>query len=293
MNISRILIKFLWKDFGAVKIFCTILCLGLIFDIFFKFLVEKPTLTSATKTFFTGRNFPVITLCHHEQIDKPSLESNGFKNFYYYRTGLPLTNGNGTHVKISWNVNGSEGAIEDKIAFLKSAMDCPWNSSFSFEKIRNDFEGNMLERKPLYFHLTRALYPNHRCCKANIKDHYDANIIKAIRIADTTLKPNKNLSSYKIYLSDQISDSPFTLAKKFDLGDEIAITSDETGWHKRYKIKVSQEKHVEGDPKYPCIKYHQHGEYGECLEKEMIKHVKKQLNCTPPWVTDNKVLKKE
>ena len=174
-----------------------------------------------------------------------------------------------------------------RIALLKSAMDCPRKSSFWFKKKHKDFEKNLVERKPLSFSLTRALYP--KCCKINLPDLEDVNIVKAIRIADASLNSEVHFRSYKLYLSDQISDSPFTLAKNFNLGDEVTITNDDIGMHKRYKVKVSQEHHVEGNPKYPCIKCLKHGEYGECLEKEMIEITKKLLNCTPPWITDNKV----
>ena len=292
LNRPKIIVKFLWNNFGALKIFSTVLCLYLILDLFQQYLFKKPTLTSTTRTFLTSKNFPVITLCHQEQIDKESLESNGFKNIFYYRTGMgDITYRNGTHQRVSWKGNGSKTVYEvhDEIPLLKSAIDCPKNSSFWFERKQNDLENNRVGRKRLSFKLTRALYPNHRCCKVNIQNLEDVNIIKAIRIADTTLNSNKNFSSYKLYLSDQISDSPFKLAKEFNLGDEMSITSKEIGLHKRYKVKVSQEHHVEDDPKYPCIKYHENGEYGECLEQEMIKNVQRQLNCTPPWVTDNKV----
>ena len=292
MKMLKIIFKYLSNNYGALKIVCTSLCFGLIFDIFLKYLVEKPTLTSSTRTIFTGWNFPVITVCHHEQIDKQSLESNGFKNLYYYRTGEgDISYKNESHQKIGWNGNGSKSVFEvhGKIALLKSAMDCPKNSSFWFEKKHKYTEENLVGRKQLSFNLTRALYPNHKCCKINLPYLEDVNIIKAIRIADTSLNSDIRFRSYKVYLSDQISDSPFTLAKDFNLGDEVTIKNDDIGTHKRYKIKVSQEHHVEGNPKYPCIKYLKHGEYGECLEKEMIKITKKQLNCTPPWITENKV----
>ena len=292
MKIPKIIQKYLWKNFGAVKISCTALCFVLIFDLFIKYFVEKPTLTSSTKTDITSKNFPMVTVCHHEQIDKSSLETNGFKNSFYYRSGF--SNNNGTHHKISWNGNSSKSVYEvyDKITLLKSVTECPKDSSFWYTKKLKDFEGNLVGEKPINFNLTMALYPNHKCCKAILPNLEDVDIIKGIRIADRSHNFNTNFRSYKLYLSDQISDSPFTLAKNFNLGDEITITNNETiELHKRYKVKVSQENHVEGDQKYPCINYVKHGEYGECLEKEMIKIVQKQLNfnCTPPWLTENEV----
>ena len=296
MQTLRIIFKFLWNNYGALKILFMAAGFYLIFDLFWKYLVEKPTLTSSTRTEITSRSFPVITVCHLEQIDKSSLESNGIKNLFYYRSGEgdPSYN-NGTHQTISWNGNSSKSVFEvyDDIALLKSAIDCPKNSSFWYRKKRQDSKDrrNLVGRKRLFFNITMALYPNYKCCKANLPNLEDVEIVKAIRIADTSLNSEKNFTtSFKLYLSDQISDSPFTLAKNFNLGDEITITNDETiELHKRYKVQVSQEHHIEGDPKYPCINYLEHGEYGKCLEKEMVKSVLKHLNCTPPWLTANKV----
>ena len=161
MRISKIIRKYLWNNFGAVKISCTALCFVLIFDLFIKYFVEKPTLTSSTRTDITSRNFPMITVCYYEQIDKSSLESNGIKNLFYYRTGEgdPSYN-NGTHHKISWNGNSSKSVYEvyENMTLLKSAMDCPKNSSFWYKKKRKDFEGNLVGRKPLYFNLNSETF---------------------------------------------------------------------------------------------------------------------------------------
>ena len=44
------------------------------------------------------------------------------------------------------------------------------------------------------------------------------------------------------------------------------------------------------DPRNPCIDYKVKGEYGGCIEKEMRRQNSKFLNCTPPWMTDNRNL---
>ena len=72
--------KYVWKNFGALKFFCTLTCLYLLYDLFYQFFVLKPTLTQTSKQKFTSRNLPAITLCHHEQFDLSNLEANGFQN---------------------------------------------------------------------------------------------------------------------------------------------------------------------------------------------------------------------
>ena len=113
------------------------------------------------------------------QIDKSGLETNGFKNSFYYRSGgrSPSSN-NGTHNKISWNGNSSESVYEvyDKITLLKSVTDCPRNSSFRYKKKLKDFEGNLVGEKPLNFSLTMALYPNYKCCKTKLPNLEDVDI---------------------------------------------------------------------------------------------------------------------
>ena len=70
------------------------------------------------------------------------------------------------------------------------------------------------------FILERAVYPNHVCCRAVYPDLEDVNVIKGIRISDVSLKTQELLNSYKIYLSDTIIESRFTLAKQIIIGDQ-------------------------------------------------------------------------
>ena len=57
-----------------------------------------------------------------------------------------------------------------------------------------------------------------------------------------------------------------------------------------YKIKIIEHHNLERDPNYPCIDYKIPGDYGNCLEEEILKENSKFVNCTPPWMTDNEDL---
>ena len=91
MNMS-VIRKYLWQNFGAVKIVCTLTCFYLLYDLFYQFFVLKPTSTQTSKQKFTSRNLPTLTLCHNEQFDLSNLEANGFNNHLSYRSGTKFLN---------------------------------------------------------------------------------------------------------------------------------------------------------------------------------------------------------
>ena len=74
---------------------------------------------------------------------------------------------------------------------------------------------------------------------------------------------------------------------KYMLGNKLE--SPKEGFMK-YKVKVLEDIKLEDDPKKPCTDYKIRGEYARCVENEIIQQNLKYLNCTPPWMTENKDL---
>ena len=54
-----------------------------------------------------------------------------------------------------------------------------------------------------------------------------------------------------------------------------------------YKVKISQEIHLENDPNYDCINYKFPGEYDRCLRNEYTRASVDIIGCAPSWVTKN------
>ena len=141
MNMS-VIRKYLWQNFGAVKIVCTLTCLYLLYDLFYQFFVLKPTSTQTSKQKFTSRNLPTLTLCHNEQFDLSNLEANGFNNHLSYRSGTKFFND--SHVMISWNGNKMKNVEElyNNLSYIKSPLDCPSDLVVWFVKKHEDVDGN-------------------------------------------------------------------------------------------------------------------------------------------------------
>ena len=55
-----------------------------------------------------------------------------------------------------------------------------------------------------------------------------------------------------------------------------------------FKIKVHQEIQLEDNPNYICRNYDSPGEYDSCLEAEFTRQSLSLLNCTPPWLTEDR-----
>ena len=64
-------------------------------------------------------------------------------------------------------------------------------------------------------------------------------------------------------LSDQSSASIFKTQGLNMKGDRL-VTGEDSVF--KYYIRISEEIHVTGDPKFSCTEYHQPGAYHNCLE---------------------------
>ena len=100
---------------------------------------------------------------------------------------------------------------------------------------------------------------------------------------------NTSLDSYKFFIVDQFASSILDQYNS-NLLDNKITTSLKTKGRRHYKIKVMENVHLEGNPKYSCKNYNTRGEYRECVESAIIRKNSKYLHCTPPWMTDNEDL---
>ena len=81
----------------------------------------------------------------------------------------------------------------------------------------------------------------------------------------------------------------FSFHKTKILGDKIVTKPDLHGFLS-YKIEIKEEIHLEDDPNYKCIDYNIAGDYHKCLEKVVMSNTFNYMNCTPPWMTEDKDL---
>ena len=262
------------KDYNILKIVFSILTSYFIFDTFYTWLVRQPTYTSLENRPITGDDFPDIMVCPQPTIDKNVLQSKGYPGNDAYFKGLikPSAVREENKSEVTWAGNGSEDILKvyHDISNLKSTNECG--------EIQFNFDGVTLNKT-----FTRSLSPYHMCCKITPPKMFQSSPLEYLAIK--FMENNTHIDSYKVFLADQFATSILDQYSTLMLGDKI-VTTPEDGFN-HFKVKMSEDVKLQGDPNYPCMNYNERGEYSKCVENEMVEENLKYLNCTPPWMTDN------
>ena len=277
----------LGKDYRFLKLVFIVIGSCLIFDLFYTYLVVKPTYTSVERREIRAEDFPDILLCPEPSVVPFALEARGYEEGANYFLGID----NIGLRQIGWagnNTSEDVKTVSDEISVLKSAKDCPGgNESFIYYGDTEEFI------ELVQFELTKAL-TYHRCCK--LIQPKTSHPVMWIEFAWPAFNDKGNPElAFKVFLADQLTSSYFDLHKTIMLGDGIdsqkasGLMNYQVGI-RNYKVKIMEDQKLEGDPNYPCIHYNAIGKYSKCIEDEMVRQNLIFLNCTPPWMTDNEVL---
>ena len=263
------------KDYKILKFSFIIFASYLIIEEFYSFIKLKPTYTSEEKRYLNVNDFPDILLCPEPSMNINAVISRGYPGSGTYYKGILSSK---SLDQISWAGNNSEDVknVSGEISMLKSIEDCPHGPPRSFFWFKNR---KSQTRENANFILSRALSPYHTCCKVvppKISQDYP---MISLQFAFSN---NSRVTSFTMFLADQMTSSIFDLHKSTMLGDKII--SGDNGFI-NYKVKIIEEERLQDDPKYPCIDYNIHGQYATCVENEMIRQNFLFLNCTPPWMT--------
>ena len=144
--------RFLWNDFGILKLITTLCFLSLLIDEIYVCVVKKPTLTTNVKEDLSKEDFPSVTLCPGPSIDYDELHSRGYIDIWEYKSGLRLSSGKDVKI-IGWTGNKSETMpeVSSAISVLKSVLDCPETNSSSVwwgrNKYNKDDKGSLHKKK--------------------------------------------------------------------------------------------------------------------------------------------------
>ena len=242
----------------------------------------KPTLTSSTKRKYKPEDFPEILLCPEPSIDIQALKSLGYTSKESYQAGFDDNEFSSQF--LGWTGNNSESVEEviKKISVLKAAEDCAIEGKSKIWYTTKEKEEGVSEN--IKFKLKHALYPHHLCCELITPKAASHHHIAAISLRFSFL--NKSFGSFEIFFGDKLN-SFFSLHKTRILGDKIIAKSDSNGYL-NFIIEIEEDQHIEDDPNYSCTDYKIEGEYHKCLENEYVTKMLNLLNCTPPWLTENK-----
>ena len=265
------------KEYRILKLIFIILGLWLVFYSFYTFLAVKPTYTSNEKRKMTAEDFPEILVCPEQAFDKEALLLYDYSGLAAYIRGKKNKHKNSTYVSWGGKTTKDITKLSKAISTIKSVQKCP-NIVWRFQSLTSH-----KTVKNTKIELTRALDPYHMCCK-----YIPPKLSKFYPVIDFRLEASKtNVTSFKVFMADQLTASYFDLHKKIMIGDKIVTVND--GWT-NYKVQIIENNMIEGDPKYECIGYKIKGKYAKCIENEIIRENSKFLNCTPPWMTENETL---
>ena len=267
------------KNYKILKLIFLIFGSCLILSEFYIFFVLKPTYTSKVHRKLNVEDFPEIILCPEPSINIEAAQSRGYVGEQEYFLGI-WDHWAASLEQFGWAGNNSEDVkkVYDDISNVKTLEDCPNGINVFWYKDNETFQFPHVE-----FELTKALYPNHVCCKVVTPKFSQFYPLAGIQIA------SPNNGSFKLFMADQLTASYFDGQKTVMLGDKIV--SGDNGIA-NYKVKIFEETRleVEGDSQTRCIDYKIRGEYARCMENEILRQNSQFLNCTPPWMTYNEDL---
>ena len=273
--------NYVGKEYRIFNLGFAIFTSYLLIDELKLYFIYKPTFTSIVQTKLKPGHFPNILICPYPSYDLEELQSIGYDHSYDYSSGLS-EEGN----LIGWRGNNSEddlAAITHNLSVIRTLQDCP--------QIKAKFEQNgIMVKKTLSRQLSRAVYPNGRCCRVIIPEIAKSNIVHRLyfRIYVNKYK-NNNVKGFKMILSEPRSSSIFR-QHEFSIDGDRLIAPRKAVGYQEYKVKIMEEFHLEDDPNFVCDNYNQVGQYDRCLEQEFVQQSVEILNCTPPWITDNQSL---
>ena len=152
----KLLLRSILKDNRVIKICFIALTSYLLFTEMVVFLVSKPTLTSVTQRNMKPEDFPVFLICPKQGFDLQSLHKLGYPYSTFYGRGII----NSTKNQISWVGNQTKLNVTEvikQVSTIKTLKDCPI--------VEAKLNRNGTRYIKLHVELTRAMYPNGRCCR--------------------------------------------------------------------------------------------------------------------------------
>ena len=141
---------------------------------------------------------------------------------------------------------------------------------------------NSIVLKRLDKDVTLPIYVHGQCCRYLLpadapKDSLEYIYHESLISSHTNMK----IDHFKMRFLDR--KTSFLVDHFNSEGPEITLSMREDRLA-MYKLKVSQQVQVEGDPSYQCHLY-MAGEYETCLLSHRLTQFHQLLGCSPPWAT--------
>ena len=176
------------------------------------------------------------------------------------------------------NSNKSGKALMNEIMKMKDGSFVK-GAEFIVKRDRTDF----YTTEPDRVQLSRAYFPFGKCLEFK-KKVSKGSIINFDLVLNSSTRMDKGYNKYRIVLRDPSTKFPiFPLPLEFRT-PEILI--DHHRPNSIFKIQVYKTVHEETDRSLECTNYKKNFTYEDCVYDEFTKEIRKNLQCSPPWLAD-------
>ena len=103
--------------------------------------------------------------------------------------------------------------------------------------------------------LTRPMYPNGKCCQVIKPELAGDSVVRLVYYRTWRLNYTRpEVKQFRLFLSDKESATHFR-PYKFNIDGEKIFSDQANQGYSEYKVKISEEHHLDNDPNYPCQTY--------------------------------------
>ena len=266
---------------------CTALTCYIMFKVVHNFMIIRPTSSSEEKAHLHSSTFPEIVLCVEPALNLSMLEKQGYKDSWAYYTGRNVSfKGN----FVGWSVGKLNN---DPLSSLEKMLKVHIKDGGLVSEVFHVENGVYVLKNPTLKWRMMA-FPHFRCqvVKPSTKGMNMSAIDLYMETANIMKLNGTEENQIQILLMDS-TNSPLIFTASFQMkGAPILVDVKEKGYH-NYLVKISQLRHVEGNPHFDCKDYSEDHTYGGCIEEEFRRKLVNILNCTPPWLPSNGICNKE
>ena len=264
------------------KFLSSLLTFGLMSQVLFTYVVEKPTSTSKEEKELENADLPEVVVC----LDPPglnsvSLERNGYHISTYWRGVL-----HPGHRFVGWN--GGEGESKSSHDILEEALLIP-NSSKKLISY-SGYSENYADFKESRVTLLKLAFPSGRCLIIHPPSQNwtgtSPNLLHIDFSEAAFKKLNISLSKLRVFFMDKASSPRLYLDAMEMMGDQIEMGPEEVE-HRSYRTRISRSQHVQGDPLLDCSVYTLENSYHGCIKREIHELFTQELGCQPPLFTED------
>ena len=257
------------------------------FKVVHNFVIIRLTSSSEENAHLHSLTFPEIVVCVEPALNRSTLKMNVYKDSWAYYTGR---NGTFRGDFLGWMAGKQNN---DSVSSLEEMLNVHINGDGLVSEAFHVENGVYVLNNPILKWRMMA-FPHFRCqvVKPSTKGMNMSAIDMYMETANIVKLNGTEENQIRILLVDSIN-SPLIFTTSFQMkGTPILVDLKEKGYH-NYLVKISQLRHVEGDPHFDCKDYTEDDTYGGCIEEEFRRKLVSILNCTPPWLPSSRICNKE